>query len=185
MVSASRQTRCTWSARKRSRPSRKSFDPEPCSATASGGECDRFETRYAKSLGVKHFALAASGSNALVAAMTAVGLGPGRRSHHPGPYLHGDRDFGARRRRHSAHCRHRREPDDRSKRRSRRPSVRARGPSFLSICGAPLATWTPIMEIARRHNLLVVEDACQGVGGAMRAASSARSATSALQLQLL
>jgi len=42
-----------------------------------GGECDRFEARYARYLGVKHFALAASGSNALAAAMTAVGLGPG------------------------------------------------------------------------------------------------------------
>src|SRR6185295_12007114 len=42
-----------------------------------GGECERFEQRYAAWLGVKHFALAASGSNALAAAMTAVGLGPG------------------------------------------------------------------------------------------------------------
>src|SRR5215467_8455735 len=42
-----------------------------------GGECDRFETRYADYLGVKHFALAASGSNALAAAMIALGLGPG------------------------------------------------------------------------------------------------------------
>ena len=42
-----------------------------------GDECDRFEARYARYLGVKHFALAASGSSALAAAMTAVGLGPG------------------------------------------------------------------------------------------------------------
>ena len=42
-----------------------------------GHECDRFEQRYAAYLGVKHFALAASGSQALAAAMTAVGLGPG------------------------------------------------------------------------------------------------------------
>jgi len=40
-------------------------------------ECDRFEERYAHYLGCKHFALAASGSNALAAAMTAAGLGPG------------------------------------------------------------------------------------------------------------
>jgi dTDP-4-amino-4,6-dideoxygalactose transaminase len=39
-----------------------------------GHECDRFEARFAEYLGVKHFALAASGSNALAAAMTAVGL---------------------------------------------------------------------------------------------------------------
>ncbi len=42
-----------------------------------GSECERFEERYATYLGVKHFALAASGSNALAAAMVAVGLGPG------------------------------------------------------------------------------------------------------------
>jgi len=41
------------------------------------GECDRFEKRYAKYLGCRHFALAASGSNALAAAMIGVGLGPG------------------------------------------------------------------------------------------------------------
>ena len=42
-----------------------------------GHECERFEARYADYLGVKHFALAASGSQALAAAMTAAGLGPG------------------------------------------------------------------------------------------------------------
>src|SRR5260370_39057101 len=42
-----------------------------------GSECDRFEVRFAKYLGSKHFALAASGSNALAAAMIGVGLGPG------------------------------------------------------------------------------------------------------------
>ena len=42
-----------------------------------GHECDRFEERYANYLGIKHFALAASGSNALVAAMIGLGLGPG------------------------------------------------------------------------------------------------------------
>ncbi|MBV9705359.1 MAG: DegT/DnrJ/EryC1/StrS family aminotransferase, partial [Methylobacteriaceae bacterium] len=42
-----------------------------------GGECDRFEARYAAFVGTRHFALAASGSNALAAAMTAAGLGPG------------------------------------------------------------------------------------------------------------
>ena len=42
-----------------------------------GDECDRFEARYAEYLGAKHFALAASGSNALVAAMIGLGLGPG------------------------------------------------------------------------------------------------------------
>src|SRR5215467_11026448 len=42
-----------------------------------GRECETFERRYADYLGVKHFALAASGSQAVAAAMTAAGLGPG------------------------------------------------------------------------------------------------------------
>src|SRR5580658_7507766 len=42
-----------------------------------GRECETFEQRYAAYLGVKHFALAASGSNALAAAIAAVGIGPG------------------------------------------------------------------------------------------------------------
>jgi dTDP-4-amino-4,6-dideoxygalactose transaminase len=42
-----------------------------------GHECERFEARYAEYLGTKHFALAASGSQALAAALTAAGLGPG------------------------------------------------------------------------------------------------------------
>src|ERR1700757_5088834 len=42
-----------------------------------GDECDRFEARYAAYLDVKHFALAASGSNAIAAALAALGLGPG------------------------------------------------------------------------------------------------------------
>src|SRR5579864_2460797 len=42
-----------------------------------GHECETFERRYADYLGVKHFALCASGSQALAAAMIAVGLGPG------------------------------------------------------------------------------------------------------------
>ena len=40
-----------------------------------GHECERFEQRYSEYLGVKHFALAASGSNALAAAMMGLGFG--------------------------------------------------------------------------------------------------------------
>jgi len=42
-----------------------------------GGECERFEQRYAEFLGVDHVALTASGTNALTAAVIALGLGPG------------------------------------------------------------------------------------------------------------
>jgi dTDP-4-amino-4,6-dideoxygalactose transaminase len=42
-----------------------------------GGECERFEGRFAKFLGVKHVAMCASGSTALAAALAGLGIGPG------------------------------------------------------------------------------------------------------------
>ena len=39
--------------------------------------CERFETRYAADLGVKHFALAASGTYGLAAGLIGLGVGPG------------------------------------------------------------------------------------------------------------
>ncbi len=42
-----------------------------------GGECDRFERRYAEYLGTRHVALTASGTLALTAAVNALGVGPG------------------------------------------------------------------------------------------------------------
>ena len=42
-----------------------------------GNQCDTFERRYAAFLGVEHVSLTASGTNALTAAITAMGIGPG------------------------------------------------------------------------------------------------------------
>ncbi|MEZ5670540.1 MAG: aminotransferase class I/II-fold pyridoxal phosphate-dependent enzyme [Alphaproteobacteria bacterium] len=42
-----------------------------------GGECDRFEKRYAEWLGTKHVALTSSGTFALTASLIALGIGPG------------------------------------------------------------------------------------------------------------
>jgi dTDP-4-amino-4,6-dideoxygalactose transaminase len=129
-----------------------------------GSECDRFEQRYAKYLGSKHFALAASGSNALVAAMIGLGLGPGDEVLIPAhTYM------------------------------ATATSVLAVGaiPVIVDIdetltinpialedairprtkAVVPVHMWgaacdmAAIMAIAERHNLIVIEDACQGVGG--------------------
>ncbi|MBZ0261927.1 MAG: DegT/DnrJ/EryC1/StrS family aminotransferase [Hyphomicrobiales bacterium] len=129
-----------------------------------GKECDRFETRYAAYLGVKHFALAASGSNALVAALTAVGIGPGDEVLIPAhTYM------------------------------ATATSVLAAGaipviidvdesitidPSAIEAAIGPCTKavipvhmWgaacnmDAIMDIARRRGLIVIEDSCQGVGG--------------------
>jgi dTDP-4-amino-4,6-dideoxygalactose transaminase len=129
-----------------------------------GGECDRFEARYAKVLGVKHFALAASGSNALVAAMTAVGLGPGDEVIIP------------------AHTYMATATSvlavgaiplivdvDESVTIDPKAIEAAIGPRTRAV--VPVHMWgaacdmDSIMEVARRHDLIVIEDACQGVGG--------------------
>ncbi|WP_421692674.1 DegT/DnrJ/EryC1/StrS family aminotransferase [Aestuariivirga sp.] len=129
-----------------------------------GHECDRFEERYAAHLGVKHFALSASGSNALAAALVALGIGPGDEVLIP---AHTYMATGT--------------------------SVLAAGaiPVIVDIdetitidpvaieaaigpctrAVIPVHMWgaacnmDAVMEIARRRNLLVIEDACQGVGG--------------------
>ena len=132
-----------------------------------GDECDRFEARYAKYLGAKHFALAASGSNALAAAMIGVGLGPGDEVLIPAhtymatatsvltvgaiPVIVDiDETLTI-------------DPD----------AVEAMiGPRTRAV--VPVHMWGTacdmdrIMAIAKRNKLIVIEDACQGVGGAYR-----------------
>ncbi len=129
-----------------------------------GGECDRFEARYAEYLGVKHFALAASGSNALAAAMIAVGLGPGDEVLIPAHTYMATAtsvlavgaipvivDI------------------DESITISPKAVEAAIGPRTRAV--VPVHMWgaaadmDAIMEIAARRNLIVIEDACQGVGG--------------------
>ncbi len=129
-----------------------------------GSECDRFEARYAAWLGVKHFALAASGSNALAAAMTALGLGPGDEILIPAHTYMATAtsvlavgaipvivDI------------------DESITISPKAVEAAIGPRTRAVI--PVHMWgaaadlDAIMDIAARHNLYVIEDACQGVGG--------------------
>ena len=129
-----------------------------------GNQCDRFEQRYAAYLGVKHFALCASGSNALAAAMTAAGLGPGDEVLIPAhTYMASatsvlaagaipvivDIDETV-------------TIDPRALENAIGPRTRAVVP--VHMWGAACAM-DAIMEIAARRNLIVIEDACQGVGG--------------------
>jgi dTDP-4-amino-4,6-dideoxygalactose transaminase len=132
-----------------------------------GHECDRFEARYAEYLGVKHFALAASGSNALAAAMTAVGLGPGDEVIIPAhtymatatsvlsvgaiPLIVDIDDTIT--------------IDPKAIEAAIGPRTRAI--VAVHMWGAA-CDMDAIMAIARRHGLLVIEDACQGVGGGYR-----------------
>ena len=129
-----------------------------------GGECDRFEARYAKYLGVKHFALGASGSQALAAAMAAVGLGPGDEVLIPAHTYMATAtavlSVGA-------------IPVivevDESVTIDPQAVEDAIGPRTKAV--VPVHMWgaacdmNAIMEIAERRSLIVIEDACQGVGG--------------------
>jgi dTDP-4-amino-4,6-dideoxygalactose transaminase len=129
-----------------------------------GKECDTFEERYARYLGCKHFALAASGSNALAAAMIGVSLGPGDEVLIPAhtymatatsvlavgaiPVIV-DIDESL-------------TMDPAALEAAIRPRTRAVIPVHMWGAACDMAA---IMEIARRHDLIVIEDACQGVGG--------------------
>jgi dTDP-4-amino-4,6-dideoxygalactose transaminase len=129
-----------------------------------GSECDRFERRYADYLGVKHFALAASGSNALAAGMIAVGLGPGDEVIIPAHTYMATAtsvlSVGA-------------IPVivdiDESLTISPTALEDAIGPRTRAV--VPVHMWGAacdmgaIMSIARKRGLFVIEDACQGVGG--------------------
>ena len=129
-----------------------------------GGACERFEQRYAAWLGVRHFALAASGSNALAAAMTAVGLGPGDEVLIPAhTYMASATSVLA------AGAIPVIVDVDESVTIDPRALEDAIGPRTKAV--VPVHMWgaacnmNAIMEIAARRNLIVIEDACQGVGG--------------------
>ena len=129
-----------------------------------GGECDRFEERYAKFLGVKHFALTVSGTYGLSAAMIALGLGPGDEvlipSHTYMATATSVLTTGA-------------IPVivdvDESVTIDPKAIEAAIGPRTKAV--VPVHMWgaacnmNAIMEIAKRRNIWVIEDTCQGVGG--------------------
>jgi len=129
-----------------------------------GGECARFEERYARFLGIGHVALTASGTNALTAATIALGLGPGDEVLVPAHtymatalavlaagaipvIVDVDESITI-------------DPDavDAA------VGPRTRGVIPVHMWGAS-CNMDAIMAVARRRGLLVIEDACQGVGG--------------------
>ena len=100
------------------------------------GECATFEKRYAAYLGVGHFALSASGTFALTAGLTAMGMVRATKSSfQPTPICDGNRRSGGWS--HSGDRRRRRERHDLSEGHSRRAG-RTRRRSFPSICGGDL-----------------------------------------------
>jgi dTDP-4-amino-4,6-dideoxygalactose transaminase len=127
-------------------------------------ECARFEARYAEVLGVAHFDMAASGTLALSAALIGLGIGPGDEVLVPAhtymatatsvlavgaiPVLV--------------------EIDDTltldPRELERAIGLRTRAVIPVHMWGTACAM-DEVMDIAARRDLLVIEDACQGVGG--------------------
>ena len=129
-----------------------------------GGECDRFEERYASDLGVKHFALTVSGTFALYSAIVALGIGPGDEVLIPAHTYMATATAVL-----TAGAIPVIVDVDESITIDPRAVEAAIGPRTKAII--PVHIWgaacdmNAIMEIAGRHGLWVLEDACQGVGG--------------------
>lgn len=129
-----------------------------------GGECDRFERRYADYLGAAHVTLTCSGTYALTAAIAALGIGPGDEVLVPAHTYMATA---------SAVLAAGAIPvivdidesitiDPLAVEEAAGPRTRAVVP--VHMWGAASAM-DAIMAVAAKHDLLVIEDACQGVGG--------------------
>ncbi|WP_137929634.1 DegT/DnrJ/EryC1/StrS family aminotransferase [Mesorhizobium comanense] len=129
-----------------------------------GSQCDVFERRYAGYLGVDHFALSASGTFGLAAGLIGLGIGPGDEVLVPAHTYMATAtavlgvgaipiivDI------------------DESLTIDPMAAEAAIGPHTRAII--PVHMWgaacdmDAIMALAEKHDLLVLEDACQGVGG--------------------
>ena len=128
-------------------------------------QCDRFERRYASHLGVKEFMLAASGTYGVAAGLIGLGIGPGAEVLVPAHTYMATAtavlavgaipvivDI------------------DESLTIDPTAVADAIGPRTRAVI--PVHMWgaacnmSAIMEIAANHDLLVLEDACQAIGGA-------------------
>ena len=135
--------------------------------SGDGGECDRFERQFAAHLGVGHSLLVTSGTNALLAALLAHGIGEGDEVLVPAYTFVATaaavRLAGARAVIVNI--------DDRlgidvSEARTRITSrTRAIIPVHMDGLSADLEG---VCNLAREHNLLVVEDCAQSIGGSFR-----------------
>src|SRR5918996_6123270 len=129
-----------------------------------GSECDRFEQRYAEYLGARHVALTCSGTYALTAAVTALGIGPGDEVLVPAhTYMATAMAVLA------AGAIPVIVDVDETITIDPQAIEDAVGPRTRAVI--PVHMWgaacnmDAIMEIAARHELLVLEDTCQGIGG--------------------
>jgi dTDP-4-amino-4,6-dideoxygalactose transaminase len=130
-----------------------------------GNQCETFERRYAEFLGVKHVNLTASGTNALTAAIVAMGIGPGDEVLVPAHTYMATAIAVV-----SAGAIPVIVDIDESITIDPQAVDDAVGPRTKAVI--PVHMWgatcdmDAIMAVARKRNLLVLEDVCQAVGGA-------------------
>ena len=129
-----------------------------------GGECDRFEAGWAKYLGSNHMRMCNSGTTALYAALVGLGVGPGDQVIVPAyTYMATALAVVA-----AGAIPVVADVDDSltlsaaDVERRITPYTRAIIP--VHMVGLP-SNMDRLMRLARKHNLLVCEDACQAVGG--------------------
>lgn len=130
-----------------------------------GSQCDTFERRYGEHLGVKHFALSASGTYALAAGLIGLGIGPGDEVLVPAhTYMATATSvLGAGAIPVIVDIDESVTIDPAAVEEAIGPRTRAVIP--VHMWGAA-CNMDAIMAIAEKHGLFVLEDACQGVGGA-------------------
>jgi dTDP-4-amino-4,6-dideoxygalactose transaminase len=132
-----------------------------------GNECERFERRWAKFVGAKYAAMTASGTTALTAALVGLNIGPGDEVLVPActymatavsvlaagaiPVIVDIDDTIT--------------IDPNAVEKAVRPRTKAVIPVHMWGLACDMRA---IMKIARKHKLLVIEDACQALGGAYK-----------------
>ena len=133
----------------------------------TAGFADRFEQALARKIGVKHAIAVSSGTGGLICAMVGLGLGPGDEVIVPAytfmssalaPLAAGAVPI-------IADIDESLTIDPKDIEAKITPHTRAIMPVHMR--GLP-CDMTAIMRIARKHNLLVCEDACQAVGGSYK-----------------
>ena len=134
-------------------------------AFTNGPQVAEFEHAFAAYCGAAHCIGLASGLDALRLALSALGIGAGRRGRRPGDDVRRHLRGGQPSRRRLP-CRPTcRKPTTASTRpQQRRPSGPTRGASCRSISTAGLPTWRRSRGVAAAHGLSIVEDACQAHG---------------------
>ncbi|MCE5237648.1 aminotransferase class V-fold PLP-dependent enzyme [bacterium] len=135
-----------------------------------GGECTRFEARWAKAVGVRNCRMTSSGTTAITAALVGLGLGPGDEVVVPAcTYMASAVSVlavGA----IPIVC-----DIDESVTLDPKALAALVGPRTRAVI--PVHMWglvcdlDAIMKVAKKHKLLVVEDCCQCVGGGYKGKS--------------